>query len=160
MEVVARRKNSVVIGFSVGLGFLVVFFVGILIYMSKILGLSTFAENSMTFWVVFFMQCVLFLPIIGIFIWKIRKFQKTPRTPIVLENGKVCFANWFECQASEIENVTYQQARGGKYGWYAYQWGKLTVNVRGQKITYDFIDDVVAVHDRLLKLMLKDRENA
>ena len=156
MEVIAKRKDDVVIGFALGLGFLAVSFVVFLICI-KLVGKSS-PGNSSNVLVTLLMVCVLFVPIIGILIWRIVKFQKTPKVPIVFENGKINFRNWFECAPAEIESVNYQQARGGKYGRYTYQWGKLTVNAKGQKITYDYIEDVVAVHDRLIALMMESRE--
>ena len=155
-EIIAKRRNSVLVGFIAGLVFFVGFIIVFLIVMIGALGAETTGDSGSGGLVVA-VFAVIFVPVIGIMVWQIVRFKKTPKTPIVYENGKLNIGNWLECSPSEIETVTYQQARGGRRGGYTYRWGKLTVNVRGQKITYDFIEDVVAVHDRLIALMMESK---
>ena len=159
MEIIARRKESVFKGFVIGLVVICIALAWILIYISRLLGMGTSFENVPVLLLGIFIFGAVFAFPVGILIWQIKKFRGTPQTPIVLENGKIRFANHFECSISEIQNVTYRQARGGRYGWYSYSWGRITVNVRGRDITYDFIENVVAVYDRLLALMLRAKES-
>ena len=159
MEIIARRKDSLFTSWIIAAAVVGLGFVFLLAYIARLTGFGSSWE-SVAVWLfsIAIFGVVLALPL-GISIWQIKKFKETPSIPIVYENGKVRFVNHFECAPEEIQNVTYRQARGGKYGWYTYSWGRLTVHVRGRDITYYFIEDVVAVHDRLLKLMLQARES-
>ena len=156
-EVIARRKDSLFTFFVVLLTIIIVFLGGSLIHMLRLLGIGMSFEKVIALLLAVVVYGLIFAPLIGILIWQIKKFRKTPPTPIVLENEKISFANHFECSILEIQNVTYRQARGGRWR-YVFAWGRLTVNVRGRDITYDFIENVVAAHDRLLALMLRARE--
>lgn len=142
-EIIARRKGGLLV---IQLCFLVitaVFAIGIAI------GSVTSGE------IYLIIAAVVFFALFGLLLYRIIQVQKIPAVLITYNQGKLYFADGLECTPHELTNVTYKRtaSRGIQYSW-----GSIRVVVNGETHKFEYVADVVDVHDRLLELMLEARE--
>lgn len=77
------------------------------------------------------------------------RYLCTPREVITYDGNKLTMGK-VEFLPTQITNVTYRRAHARNV---QYRWGKITVHICGQQITYNFVADVEEVHNRLISFM-------
>ena len=142
-EIIARRKGGLLAIRLFCAVIIAVFAIGIVI------GAVTSGE------IYLIIPAGIFFALFGVLIYMVIHVQKIPAVLITYNQGKLYFADGLECTPHELTNVTYKRvASRGIY----YSWGTLNVTVNGTEHKYQYMADVVDVHDRLLELMLEARE--
>ena len=145
-EVIARRKDGLLTVYAmtavVGIFCMLISAIIMLLYPSKSLHAGLIS---------LFILGILFIPVSVVYIVKI---CKTPEEIIAYEKGVLYFPDC-TCSASEIKNVVYRCARGR---YYSYHWGKIIIALEDRALKYDFVADVVDVHNRLIQLMMEAKE--
>ena len=85
----------------------------------------------------------------------VRKLRNLPQR-ILREGNMIDFDKGIICTADKIEDVTYQEYKTRSSSrpriMHKYSYGTLTVYVDGKVLTYEFIANVKAAHDRLIQL--------
>lgn len=145
-EIIARRKDGIIwmYVFTLVISLIAIIFPGFLIGGKK--------GSSITgvFLIVIGVICLIIsvVVLIGII--------RTPADIITRKDEFLCFPDGSSCNLSEIKQVNYRRAsaRGLQY-----KWGKIIIVLNDRTIIYNYVADVVQVHNRLIELMLKSKEN-
>ena len=89
-------------------------------------------------------------------ICQIVKYAKIPNVLLTYDQGKLYFADGFECAISDVQGVKYQRYYSG----HLFYWssGKLIVQACGREFKFQQVAHVEDAHNRLLELMLEARE--
>ena len=147
-EVIARRKEGLITIYVISI------VLGVLCLLISAIFLMLRPSSSV-------FACLLALFIVGIVLIPvcvvyIVRISNTPEEIIVYENGVLHFPNC-TCRLSEIRNVEYRFARGRRL---SYSWGNITIILEDRALKFDFVADVVDVHNRLIQLMLESKGRA
>ena len=145
-EIIARRKGG-----------LLPLYIGVIIF-AAVLGIFAIVELILGgSWELCVFMLVCMLSVVGVGIWVLVGFVRTPKIAITYDSNKdkICFSGILVCSPSEIVSVRYECVRARLI---TYRWGKIIVKVAGREIKYNYIADVADVHDRLLQLMLEAKE--
>ena len=146
MEVIARRKGGLVALYTV-----------VLLVCALLFGIGAWATATAEDTVPFLVGLQIFfgLLLVGICLWVIIGYIRTPEVAVCYEGGNLHFAGKYTCSPSEVTSVNYKRATARGI---TYRWGKLYVTAGGRTYTYNYIADVEYAHDCILQLMLEARK--
>ena len=143
MEIIARRKNGVLVLYSI------MFILGLIVFVISggLSGSSSSeAENR---WI-----AGLILMVVGGIISI--SVLRTPKI-IIQYDGEYLILREGKFKINELGRVNYRQAHARGIH---YSWGKITLALGGQEIIYNNVADVEQVHNRLMELRLQTEKNS
>lgn len=143
MEVIARRKNGVLVLYSI------MFILGLIVFLASggLSGSSSSeAENR---WI-----AGLILMVVGGIICI--SVLRTPKI-IIQYDGEYLILREGKFKINELGRVNYRQAHARGFH---YSWGKIALALGGQEIVYNNVADVEHVHNRLMELRLQAEKNS
>ena len=143
MEIIARRKNGVLVLYSI------MFILGLIVFVISggLSGSSSSeAENR---WI-----AGLILMVVGGIISI--SVLRTPKI-IIQYDGEYLILREGKFKINELGRVNYRQAHARGIH---YSWGKITLALGGQEIVYNNVADVEQVHNRLMELRLQAEKNS
>ena len=147
--VIARKKGSLkgayITILVLGLSFILIALVDFII--SSILGLI--GTITAVFMLIAGITLVIFSVVYLI------KISKVPEIIIIYENGELRFPDG-SCNITELKKVEYRQAHGR---YHLAEWGKIILTLNDRTVEYDYVANVVQVHNVIIQLMLASRVN-
>ena len=143
MEIIARRKNGVLVLYSI------MSILGLIVFVASA-GLSgsssSEAENR---WI-----AGLILMVVGGIICI--SVLRTPKI-IIQYDGEHLILREGKFKINELGRVNYRRAHARGFH---YSWGKIILALGGQEIVYNNVADVEQVHNRLMELRLQAEKNS
>ena len=143
MEIIARRKNGVLVLYSI------ISILGLIVFVASggLSGSSSSeAENR---WI-----AGLILMVVGGIICI--SVLRTPKI-IIQYDGEYLILREGKFKINELGRVNYRQAHARRSH---YSWGKIILALGGQEIVYKNVADVEQVHNRLMELRLQAEKNS
>ena len=142
MEIIARRRNSVLILSGVFT------LIGLVLLILVVKGHFFYGKE--------WMYALIALLFLGLGASSCINILRTPEI-IIKYDGEYLILREGKFHISVLSNVNYKCANN-RYT--TFRWGKLTLHVNGKTIVYDYVDEVEYVHNRLIALRLAAQQKA
>ena len=143
MEVIARRKNGLLLLYSI------ISSLGLIAFVKTGGFNGAYSSRTTYMW-----SAGLALFVLGVIICI--GILRTPKI-IIQYDGEYLILREGKFKINELGRVNYRQAHARGIH---YSWGKITLALGGQEIVYKNVADVEQVHNRLMELRLQAEKNS